>query len=243
MESVALTPLGLDEDGCRMERKRGWGSNRYRSETGWGGWPKRTRGESSNMMENKRQDLPPSALLNEEETAVVPMEMEEASVSEGDGSPVYEVPEELDVSVWSEQEVKAFVNGVLSAMRTIAEQVPLMVTTPLASWVWKDLFALFLSREPDDWVTAEASTHGRYVRAFLLPQGLLLASLLELGVFAAYLRGVLPALPVTTSLTLSEEEEGREPGMQDKEEEVPGHPVARQGLGSTGAVARGDSVC
>jgi hypothetical protein len=68
------------------------------------------------------------------------MEMDEASASGGDGSPVYEVPGELDVSVWLEQDVEAFVNGVLSAMRTIAEQVPLMVTSPAVSQVWKDPF-------------------------------------------------------------------------------------------------------
>ena len=59
-----------------------------------------------------------------------------------------------------------------------------------------------------------------------------MASLLELGVFAAHLRGVQSRSPVATYLTLSEEEEGVEPGMQDEEEVVMGHPVALQGPGS-----------
>ena len=52
-----------------------------------------------------------------------------------------------------------------------------------------------------------------------------MASLLELGVFAAYLRGVQSTSPVTTGLTLSKEEGDGEPGMQDEEEEVPENPV------------------
>ena len=69
-----------------------------------------------------------------------------------------------------------------------------------------------------------------------------MASLLEMGVFAAYLRGVQSASPVTTGLTLSEEGGDREPGMQDEEEEVPGHLVTWLGLGSPSAVW-GNSTC
>ena len=137
--------------------------------------------------------------------------------------------------MWSVSDVEGFTRSVLSVMRMIAERFPLVMIPPMDGQVWKNLIALFSSREPNDWMTAEVASYGSYVRAFLMPQGSPLVSLLDLDCFSNYLRGVQSTSHVSTGLTLSEEEEDTEPDMQDEGGEVPECPTARLGHGSPGA--------
>jgi hypothetical protein len=146
---------------------------------------------------------------------VTPREVDENKVSEEAGSPTSELPHVQVAATWSEQDVETFVNHVILVMRSMVAR---MSTFSAMTRVNANLVSLFELLEPDDWITANAPTHCRLVRAYLRPQGSLLASLLELDVFHARLRDNRPASPVFNDLTLDEGEEGEEPQMQEEEE-------------------------
>jgi hypothetical protein len=119
----------------------------------------------------------------------------------------------------------------LSAMRMIAEQMPNVVTSLEAREVWKGLFALVTSRDPDDWKKAVTSTHGDNVRAFLVQRGppYRLTSILELDNFAEHLRAVEPrSSENVVDLTLSDDEGGGESEIEEEEAVVVSSPVVVQ---------------
>jgi hypothetical protein len=82
------------------------------------------------------------------------------------------------------------------------------------------LFDLARSLRRDSWITAEVASRGAYVRGYLMSEGSPLVSLLDLARLSIDLKGFQYGSPVSTGLTLSEDEEDLEPDMMDEDEKV-----------------------
>ena len=199
--SITKTPLGLGENGASPRRVPQWG-NGIRHTRGWGNSPE--------------MEYPSPGALSDE--ARIPW-----AGSFPEESPVYTVPEGEDDLVWSEANMDDYVRKVLSIMRMIVD-IPLHVglewITRVDEKVCGVLFALARSLGRDSWITAEVASRGAYVRGYLMSEGSPLVSLLDLALLSIDLKGFQYGSPVSTGLTLSEDEEDLEPSMMEEDEKV-----------------------
>jgi hypothetical protein len=210
-EARGSSPMGIGENGFRLKRKLTWGT--YGK--GWESAVKRTKGEPGELWGPCSAGSSPKALPNEEEMEVAPRMVEEREVPVETGSLTDEEPRAEITATWSEQEVETFVINVLLIMRSMTARMP---TFPATTRVDTNIVSLFELCKPDDWTTATVPMYGRLVRAYLRPQGSLLASLLELDGFRARLRVNRPVSSEFNELTLDGVVGDEEPGTQVEED-------------------------
>jgi hypothetical protein len=201
---ITRTPLGLGENGASPRRVLQWGKGNCRS-TGWGDSPEREYPSPVTLSRDARESVMSVAGSIREE------------------SPVYTLLDGENDLVWSGSNMDNYVRKVLSIMRMIVnipQHVSLGVITRVDEKVCGILFNLARSLRRNSWLTAEVASRGVYARGYLMSEGSPLVSLLDLARLSGDLKGYQRGSPVSTGLTLSEEEEDLEPDMMDEDEEV-----------------------